>query len=196
MEFKEEIVFPGTLLCYEEEAIGGYGTYVEDGKVYASVVGVPGYNKERQIISVIPRKQIFFPKRYQVVYGIVKTVMDERAIVEVKVMKKAGARWCVQNDEALISISQVSQFYVKNMRDAFQVGDLIRAQISTLMPRFTLSTKRKDLGVVVAYCTNCRVPMEKTDRPGVLRCPRCKRTERRVLSEMYGSLEEMKDISF
>jgi exosome complex component RRP4 len=66
-----KLVLPGDLVGTNPRA-AGYGTYVENGRVYAKIMGL--LDKSDNIIRIIPLKGRYIPSEGDTVIGIVKEV--------------------------------------------------------------------------------------------------------------------------
>lgn len=67
----KEFIIPGTCLA-DDEYFAGRGTFEENGKIYASVMGLVSLRNKK--IRVIPLKSKYIPKKGDVVIGKVKDV--------------------------------------------------------------------------------------------------------------------------
>jgi len=78
---KREIVIPSQLLGDVKEKKAGRGTFVENGKIYAEVLGVLSPSKE--YINVVPLKGRYDPIRDDFVIGIVIEAMSSSWLVDI-----------------------------------------------------------------------------------------------------------------
>jgi len=186
-EPKEETrsVLPGDLIGTSEEFIPKNGAYLDKGNIYASASGIVKINKKERSISVDPVTNT--PPHLQVgdiVIGQVTDVKDSVALVEIAGIKGKGEREIVNADQAAIHVSNVKDAYVKELYYEFAPFDIVKARVLDLR-NMRLSTVNKELGVMKAYCGNCRNVL-KIDN-SKLKCPKCERTETRKLSSDYGT---------
>ncbi len=182
----EEPVVPGEFLTTEEEFVPGFGTFIDDGSVYSSNIGdVEKDTSKREIrIKVLTRIPILM-KRGAVTYGRIAQVSDNVAIVDVIPIKKGQFVYLPRGTTHLLPVSEVKRGFVKTMKDEFKVGDIVKVKIIEMRPTgVILTTKSSELGVVEAFCTQCRHPMVL--KKGKLICPNCGNEERRKLSIEYG----------
>ncbi len=77
---ENELVIPGQLLA-EDSRKGGAGTYVRDGKVYASTVGVARFVDG--VVKVIPLSGRYKPQRGDKVIGVVSDIKPNVAEVDI-----------------------------------------------------------------------------------------------------------------
>jgi len=186
-EPKEEprSVLPGDLIGTSEEFIPRNGAYLEGGNIYAAASGIVNINKKERSISVTPITNT--PPHLQVgdiVVGQVTDVKDSVALVEIAGIKGKGEREIVHVEQAAIHVSNVKDAYVKELYYEFAPFDIVKAKVLDLR-NMRLSTVNKELGVMKAYCGNCRAVL-KIDN-SKLKCPKCERTETRKLSSDYGT---------
>jgi len=185
-----DLVLPGDYLGVIEEYLPGEGVKEENGELIATQAGRVSIDKEKMEIRVESLTDVPpIPKRGDVVIGRVIDVRPQTAIVEiVRIEGRENDREIATSKLAGVSISQVTDGYVKDMKEEFKVGDIIRALVvSASKSPIQLSTRRADLGVVYALCSKCRTPLVR--RGNKLVCPKCGNIENRKLSNMYRRLK-------
>jgi exosome complex component CSL4 len=184
-EEKKRAVLPGDIIGTSEEYSPKNGTYADKGNIYATASGIVKVNTKDRSISVIPITNT--PPHIQVgdiVIGQVTDVKDSVALVEIAGIKGKGEREIVNADQAAIHVSNVKDAYVKELYYEFSPFDIVKARVIDLR-NMRLTTVDKELGVMKAYCGNCRTVL-KIDN-GKLKCPKCERTETRKTSVDYGT---------
>ncbi len=184
-EEKGKTILPGDLIGTSEEFTPKKGTYVDKGNIYASISGIVKINTKERSISVMPVTNT--PPQLKVgdiVIGQVTDVKDSVALVEIAGIKGMGEREIVNADQAAIHVSNVKDAYVKELYNEFSPFDIVKARVID-MRNMRLTTVDKELGVMKAYCSNCRTVLKKDN--GRLKCPKCERTETRKLSSDYGT---------
>ncbi|CAG0994848.1 hypothetical protein METP2_02848 [Methanosarcinales archaeon] len=186
-EQKEEkrSVLPGDLIGTSEEFIPKSGAYIDGGNIYASASGIVKINNKERSISVEPVTNT--PPHLvvgDIVIGQVTDVKDSVALVEIAGIKGKGEREIVNADQAAIHVSNVKDAYVKELYYEFAPFDIVKARVLDLR-NMRLSTVNKELGVMKAYCGNCRTVLKLDNNK--LKCPKCERTETRKLSSDYGT---------
>jgi exosome complex component CSL4 len=184
-EEKKRAVLPGDLIGTSEEYSPKNGTYVDKGNIYAASSGIVKINTKDRSISVIPITNT--PPHIQVgdiVIGQVTDVKDSVALVEIAGIKGKGEREIVNADQAAIHVSNVKDAYVKELYYEFAPFDIVKARVIDLR-NMRLTTVDKELGVMKAYCSNCRAVLKNDN--GKLKCPKCERTETRKISVDYGT---------
>ncbi len=175
---------PGEVLATAEEYVPGPGVREENGRLVATVAGVLEVNDSRMEISV--RRFAEWPEIREgcEVYGIVTEVMSDFVLVTV-VLEDGHEREVVGGAQTgIIHVSKISKGFVKSPSDMFRVGDIIRARVIRARPTLHLSTIGRRYGVIRAYCTRCRTPLQYIHRN--LFCPKCVKTESRKVAEDYG----------
>ncbi|KAA0006034.1 MAG: RNA-binding protein [Thermoplasmata archaeon] len=78
---KREIVIPGQFLDDIKRNKPGRGTFVENGKIYAEVLGV--LNKNAGYINVVPLKGRYDPVENDLVIGVVLEAMSSSWLVDI-----------------------------------------------------------------------------------------------------------------
>ena len=182
---EEKIVLPGELIGTSEEFIAKSGTFVDKGNIYSAVTGVIKTNVKDRSISVNPITNT--PPHLAVgdiVIGQVTDVKDSVALVEIAGIKGKGEREIVNAEQAAIHVSNVKDAYVKELYYEFAPFDIVKAKVLDLS-NMRLSTVHKDLGVMKAFCGNCRAVLKKEENK--LKCPKCKRIETRKIAQDYGT---------
>lgn len=183
-----EPVVPGEFVGYEEEFMPGFGTYSENGDVYSSNIGELEKDvKKREVkVKVKTRIPMFF-KRGMSVYGRIAQMTDNIAVVDIIPMVVGQFYYVPRPVTHILPISEVKRGYTRSMRDEFRIGDIIKAKILSMdQHTVTLTTKAMDLGVVKAFCTQCRHPLVKDKN--ALKCPNCGNIEHRKVSVDYGKI--------
>jgi exosome complex component CSL4 len=182
---EEKIVLPGDLIGTSEEFTPKNGTFVDKGNIYAATTGIVKINTKERSISVTPVTNV--PPHLQVgdiVIGQVTDIKESVALVEIASIKGRGEREIVNAEQAAIHVSNIKDAYVKELYSEFSPFDIVKARVIDLR-NMRLTTVNKELGVMKAYCSNCRTVLKKDNNK--LRCPKCNRVETRKLSSDYGT---------
>ncbi len=182
---EENIVLPGDLIGTSEEFTPKNGTFVDKGNIYAATTGIVKINAKERSISVTPVTNV--PPHLQVgdiVIGQVTDIKESVALVEIVSIKGRGEREIVNAEQAAIHVSNIKDAYVKELYSEFSPFDIVKARVIDLR-NMRLTTVNKELGVMKAYCSNCRTVLKKDNNK--LRCPKCNRVETRKLSSDYGT---------
>ena len=176
---KSKILLPGDHVGPGEIYSESSSTYVDKDEVYASTVGVLDENER----GLKTRFKKFQPTKGSIVYGIVLHVFESIAIIGI-VPEKSDEGKYAGPDEGKILVKNASREFTRSMRDAMRVGDIVRAKVTGFEgDSMMLSTAFPEYGVIKAFCSRDRAPLERADRDLV--CPVCKYKERRKIANDY-----------
>lgn len=177
-----ELVTPGQELCTEEEFVAGEGTYVENGIVRASVVGIVEINMNNYTIAVRPIKSPSVIKSKSVVIGKVTGMREELAYIKAALSEQDFKKR--KSYTVLLHISQLGvQKFVKSMYEYLRIGDLVKIKVLNDKPIYVGTMKGNKLGVILAYCSNCGSELYLDGDKLV--CPKCGNVEQRKVSSDY-----------
>jgi len=179
-------VCPGSKLAVIEEFFPGKWTYEEGGDIRSMITGHMLIDIPNRTISVYPSVRLpLVPRKGSVVIGRVTEVHEK--VVEMRILMINKKR-SFGSFLGLIHISNISGSFIRKASDAFKPGDVVRAKvIGTANGVFHLSTEGRRFGVIYAFCSHCGHPLVSID--GSLKCPLCKRAERRkIASDHRGSV--------
>ncbi|AGB50399.1 putative RNA-binding protein (consists of S1 domain and a Zn-ribbon domain) [Methanomethylovorans hollandica DSM 15978] len=182
-----ELVFvmPGDIIGTTEEFIPGIGTFLNVADIHAASTGIVKIDRKARMISVVPSTK--YPPSVNVgdiVVGSITSLRESVVLVEIAAIKDEGEREFQKVGIAAIHVSNVKDSYCKRLDEEFSVGDIIKAKVLNT-ENMRLSTAEQELGVMKAQCFNCRTVMVKDNNK--LLCPECGRTEKRKLSQDYGT---------
>ena len=181
-----KMVLPGDQIAVAEEFEPGQGTYERNGLVFASTPGVLQLDVQNRVARVRPFNPPAELQVGDIVYGVVDDIRGMMATATVSAIHGRDRQISGEN-EGTIHISNVSEEYTEDIRDMYHLGDIIRAKVVQVKPSVQLTTAEPDLGVVKAFCGQCRGTLELRGRD--LFCPRCELTERRKLARDYENLK-------
>ncbi|WP_292387743.1 exosome complex RNA-binding protein Csl4 [Methanosarcina sp. UBA5] len=181
---KGGFVLPGELVGTTEEFRSGEGTTVSAGDIYSTATGNVIIDRKARVVSVRPRTLTpNILKVGDIVYGKITDVRESGAIVEVAGIEGKEDREIVNVRSGDVHVSNVRDSYVKRLSDEFRPFDVIRARVLDT-ERIRLTTAEDSLGVVKAYCSNCKGELVLEGKK--LKCPVCNMTETRKISTEYG----------
>ena len=183
--FERRMVLPGDAIAAAEEYEAGEGTYEKDGQIWAAIPGLLELDGQNFVARVRPFNPLAELKTGDVVYGVISDIRSSMAEATVAAVH-GNKREITGETEGAIHVSKISNEYIEDIRDAFHLGDIVRAKVIQAKPSLQLTTAEPTLGVVKAVCSNCRGPLELKGQD--LWCPRCERTERRKIAADYGQL--------
>ncbi len=178
-----DIVLPGQKIGVIEMYVPGPGTYEENGVIYASIIGKLHIDQTEKKVFIVPREnKPHLPKEGDTVIGTISMVRKQMAIADITNIRGFNP---TTDFEGMIHISQVSKTYLDNLSDAFKTGDLVRAVVinDEVIP-FHIKTAASNLGVILAYCSECGAVLKLEGRR--LLCPDCQNIERRKVADDYG----------
>src|SRR5947209_17701392 len=184
--FERRMVLPGDAIAAAEEYEAGEGTYEKDGQIWAAIPGLLELDGQNFVARVRPFNPLAELKTGDVVYGVISDIRSSRAESTCAAVH-GNKREITGETEGAIHVSKISNEYIEDMRDAFHLGDIVRAKVIQAKPSLQLTTAEPTLGVVKAMCSNCRGPLEMRGRE--LYCPRDERSERRKLAADYADLK-------
>ncbi|MBN1159761.1 MAG: exosome complex RNA-binding protein Csl4 [Candidatus Diapherotrites archaeon] len=175
---EKKFVLPGELVATEEEIMGIDGGYEKDGNFYSLYAGWLNINPETRFAKIeIATKFPVNVRPHTAVYGQIKSLTPQVAILDVW-GDRNKTRPVIQSSTAILPIASITTDYLKNLRDAYRVGDIIKAEVEAIeYGTLKLTTKRSYLGVVKAYCSNCRTPLQRDGARN--KCPSCGHVEER-----------------
>ena len=175
----KKVLLPGEHVGPGEVVSESSTTYVMGDEVYSSSVG----ELDKDGTKVVAKKNKSMLGNGMVVVGIVLIEADTYAVIGA-----IDGKGVVSEDGKLL-VSNVSQGYLKSMRDALRIGDIVRAKVlkrESGSLYFTVSYP--EYGVLKAFCTSCREPLELGAKE-MLKCPSCGKVERRKVAKDYRSYE-------
>jgi len=183
---QDRMVLPGDEVAVAEEFEPGEGTYERGGHIFAAVPGVLYLDANERVVRVRAFNPVAELKVGDIVYGTIDEIRGLMATAAVTAIHGRD-RQVSGETEGTIHISNVSAEYVEDLRDAFHLGDIVRAKVIQTKPSVQLTTSEGYLGVVKARCSQCRGPLEAKGED--LWCPRDERGERRKLAQDYDDLK-------
>lgn len=177
-------VLPGQFVGTTEEFKPGPGTIISAGDIYSTATGNVFIDRKARVVSVKPNTLTpNFVKVGDIVYGEIIDVRESGAAVEIAGIEGKEGREIVNLRLGDIHVSNVKDSYVKRLADEFRPSDIVRARVIDT-ERMRLTTAGDSLGVVKAYCSNCRGELILEGQK--LKCPICNMTETRKISTEYG----------
>ncbi len=125
------IVLPGDFLSSNPRT-AGYGTYVENGKVYSKILGL--FDESETKVRVIPLKGRYIPSDGDVVIGIVREVAGNGWVIDIYSPYQAFLPLS-ENPEAKPG---------KKINDILEIGDAIIAKVLNIDPKMKVTLTMKD----------------------------------------------------
>ena len=183
----EKLLFPGNFIANAEEFLPGEGTYVEDGKIYASEVGTVEKDLEKRVVSVECKvgKAPSMQKRGLITLGVVAKTSEKAGFIDLLPTEDKSRRYFPISASTVLRVNNIRRGFVKSLSDEFKVGDIVRVKIIEAEPNnVVVSTEGPNLGVIKAFCAKCRTPLVK--KGDELVCPACGWKGHRHMANDYG----------
>ena len=178
----KKLVVPGDFLGTEEEFLSDHGTFSEKERIYASITGKAAEDSHK--LSVSQARSLRPLEVGTIVIGTVENIVEPIALISIKSGAHPNHRFGENPDYSVLHASMIRRGYVKNVRDEYKVGDIIRAKIAAFQNgEFRLTTDGDDLGAIKAFCAKCRHPMKVES--GILKCEDCGEKDNRKIANDY-----------
>ncbi|MDD5148316.1 MAG: exosome complex RNA-binding protein Csl4 [Candidatus ainarchaeum sp.] len=178
---------PGEFLATEEEFSKGENTFEENGDIRADSTGLPSEDKKYKIISVSKQKNLVPLSAGSIVFGTVMLVRTNSVSIEMHPLNLKSERQVIGASYAMLPVRNVSREYVEDLKAQFKIGDIVKAKVAEAKPwGIDLRTNEKELGVIKAFCSRCRQPLQLSVTG--LKCTSCGNSETRKLSSEYGQI--------
>ncbi|MEW5955583.1 MAG: exosome complex RNA-binding protein Csl4 [Candidatus Micrarchaeota archaeon] len=179
------MILPGEFLAVSEESVGGQGTFEEkDGRIYSAVAGRKAADSRARSVSVQAQVNVRPLAAGDYAYGLVHDLYEMVALVEFSPVSRKGERIASHNNYAYLRISEVQRGYTERFRDWLRIGDVIKARVKEITSLgIYLTIADADLGVVKAFCTQCKHELEPRGR--VMVCPACGNKEQRKTPQRF-----------
>ena len=180
---EKRFVVPGDFIGTEEEFLAGNGTFSEGEGVYATAAGTASESDRKLVVA--QRKTLRALGIGAVIFGRVENIVEPIALVSMLGGSSGEAdRFGENPDYAVLHASMIRRGYVKNVRDEYRIGDIIRAKIVDIRNgEMRLSTDADELGAVKAFCAKCRHPLRLES--GLLKCESCENKDNRKIAKDY-----------
>jgi exosome complex component CSL4 len=180
---EKQIVYPGDEVGEAEQFLAGPGTYVNDHKILAALVGELVIDSRELTVFVKPVKPMNDIKLGDIVIATVDDLKSSMVTLDVHRIEHSD-REVTGETHAAIHVAKCSMDYVRELEDVYRITDVVRAKVIQAAPSVQLDTRDDDLGVIKALCHDCRQPMVLKDRR--LWCEECERFEDRKISSRFG----------
>jgi exosome complex component CSL4 len=183
----KDVVFPGDKLSTSEELLAGDGTYDDQGIIRAARLGQYYVDTKAHAAMVKPITSIpVVLNKGDIVLAEVRSVRSAMVIADV--IHVIGKNRAISGDtNGTLHISEISSSYVKDPESVFTLGDIFRAKVIQVNPSVQLTTKEANLGVIKAFCSECRNQLDKKD--SMLECIICGHREKRKMADDYGTFD-------
>lgn len=178
----KKFVVPGDFLGTEEEYLSDRGTFSDKERIYSTLAGNAAEDSHK--LSVAQSRPLRALEVGTIVIGTVENIVEPIALISIKSGEHAEHRFGENPDYSVLHASMIRRGYVKNVRDEYRIGDIIRAKIAALQNgEFRLTTDSDELGAIKAFCAKCRHPMKIES--GLLQCEDCGAKDNRKTANDY-----------
>lgn len=185
----KEIVVTGQYLGVVEEFLPDKQcTFIRNGEIYASKSGMVKLDENRRELEIETHQE---DERKTVKIGdiVIGTIIFLRKF-SVGLTFYTINRKVHFNSGYLgnIHVSHISNRFVRDLKDAFQLTDIVRAKVIGFnLNEYSLTTTGKHLGVIHADCVMCGTTLKKISF-NKLKCPFCGHIEQRKIADDYGKI--------
>ena len=179
-----KVLIPGDYVGPGEVYAESATTYADGDEIYSLAVGEAD-EAESTLRARVSKPEL---KAGDIVYGRVFLLMDSFAILSIYPEEKDG-KLPTSPDEGKIPVRAMSEGFTPSTRDAVRIGDIIRAKVIKIEGnKAELTMAAPELGVIKAFCSVCRAPLEKT--PKGLVCPQGQIEKRKTANDYrhYGKI--------
>ena len=181
------VVLPGDYIAAIEEYIPSAGTFSSDDGLYSSSIGTLELDAKSHSARVLLK--VRSPKLQgvgSIVIGRVAEMSESVAIIDLIQTDSKNVSLIPNGVSAVLHVSNIKRDYVRALREEIKIGDIVRVRIIEVSPHSTkLTTDGRELGVIKAFCSNCRQPLRMSGAK--LICDRCGSVENRKTADDYGS---------
>jgi exosome complex component CSL4 len=183
---EKRFVSPGEEVAVAEEFIPGEGTYEENGKIFAALMGELSLDNDEKVATVKAINPMVTLTPGDFVYCEITDVRSSMAICDI-VAVEGRERNVTGDTNGTIHISKLSNDYTQDVGRELRPSDIIRAKVIQAKPSVQLTTAAPHLGAVKSLCRRCRGMLVKREKS--LYCPNCDRAETRKIADDYGEVE-------
>lgn len=177
-------VAPGQYLGTAEEYIPGEGTYEDNGLIYSSCAGIMEIDEKNFKVKVKGKEGTSINAEVgDEIIGVVTEINEPIVVVMSEFLIRNGKTYEYQN-RTLVHASRIMGHFLDQASRVIKIRDVVKGRIVSTRGKIDLSLERPDDGVIYAFCSRCRKPLEKVNNG--LYCRYCQRNEMRKISTKYG----------
>ena len=185
----KNFLLPGDHIAYIEEFESGKDTYVSDGSVRSSALGLRNYNLKHRMVSVDRKNKAKFPKIGDEIIGYIEMLFS--SMISIKILYLNNTK--VGSGLSAIASTKISTsggIHPRRDRERrpkliYRVGDIVRGRIFSLMNSSSHATiDDKNLGVVYCLCYSCGGETVKLNSS--IKCIDCGMSEEKKLASDFG----------
>ena len=191
LENSKALIFPGDHLSFIEEFEGGPNTYISNGSVRSSSLGIKTYDLKQRRVDILGKKKAVFPKIGDIIVGYVEMLFG--SMLSIKVLYINNKKY--NSGLSVIASGKYSDIYGNNhrrdryrerrIRFIYRVGDIIRGRVySFLNSSAHVAINENNFGVIYSTCYSCGGDTIKLNNS--TKCIECGITEDKKLSDDFG----------
>ncbi len=180
------LVLPGEYIGTEEEFIASKGTYEDNGRVYSSNVGNVEVGSDFRVRVKGKREDVTIQPGDEII-GVVTEINEPLVVVAGEYLIKLGKVYEIKT-RALVHASRIMGHYLDQCSKVVKARDVVRGKVVGTRGKIDLTLEPPDEGVIYAYCSRCRKPLQRINSG--LYCTYCQKNETRKVSKKYGELSE------
>ncbi|MEM0443089.1 MAG: exosome complex RNA-binding protein Csl4 [Candidatus Caldarchaeum sp.] len=184
---RKTMVVPGEPVCVIEEFLPGDGVIVNSSGLVKSVyVGQVSYDMNKRYVNVVNVKEKQELRARDRVVAEVKDVQEKIAVARafVKLPDKP-----LKHRRTGVLLGRRNE----QMEDVVGIGDIAVLEVASIYRGLiTFDIYKPGCGVVLAFCSVCRRPLEKKDQ--LLFCGKCGSRERRKTVLKYGNDQLLREL--
>lgn len=183
---KTLLVTPGLKIGTIEEYMPKRGAYEDkDGNIRSLFLGKAVIDIESKDLVILPFKKMKLINIGDSIIGRITNFSGFYALVDIFAVNTTPLD---RKFNGTLHPPKVIKD-IKDIYKLYKLGDYIYAKvISKLNRTIHLSVSGRNYGVIMAYCSNCGVPLIKEKENNKLKCPKCKNIEERKISKLYGEV--------
>ena len=179
-------ILPGEQVASIEEFEAGKNTYIHNGSVRSTALGVKIYDLKRRIVKIDQKNSPMLPKIGDILIGYIEMLFGNMFSVRILYIndKKSDAGF------SAIASARVGGASGRDRGDRrgriiFRIGDIVRGRvISLLNSTIHITIDEKEFGVLYALCFNCGGNTVRVNN--TVKCIECGLYEERKLTNDYG----------
>ncbi|MFL6347288.1 MAG: exosome complex RNA-binding protein Csl4 [Nitrososphaeraceae archaeon] len=181
-------ILPGEQVASIEEFEAGKNTYIDNGSVRSTALGVKVYDFKRRIVKIDQKNSPMLPKIGDIIVGYIEMLFGNMFSVRILYIndKKSDAGFSAIASTRLGGGAGFGRDRGdRRGRIIFRIGDIVRGRvISLLNSTIHITIDEKEFGVLYALCFNCGDDTVRVNN--TIKCIECGSYEERKLTNDYG----------
>jgi exosome complex component CSL4 len=181
-------ILPGEQVASIEEFEAGKNTYIDNGSVRSTALGVKVYDFKRRIVKIDQKNSPMLPKIGDIIVGYIEMLFGNMFSVRILYIndKKSDAGFSAIASTRLGGGAGFGRDRGdRRGRIIFRIGDIVRGRvISLLNSTIHITIDEKEFGVLYALCFNCGGDTVRVNN--IVKCIECGLYEERKLTNDYG----------